>query len=130
MTTPLNERRIANAIRVLAMDAVQQANSGHPGAPMGMADIADVVWREFLNHNPNNPQWANRDRFVLSNGHGSMLQYALLHLTGYDLSIEDLKQFRQLHSKLLVTLNMVMLQGLKQRQVLWVKVLRTLLVLH
>ncbi|MFI7983599.1 thiamine pyrophosphate-dependent enzyme, partial [Acinetobacter baumannii] len=79
--------------------AVQQANSWHPGAPMGMADIADVVWREFLNHNPNNPQWANRDRFVLSNGHGSMLQYALLHLTGYDLSIEDLKQFRQLHSK-------------------------------
>ena len=130
MTTPLNERRIANAIRVLAMDAVQQANSGHPGAPMGMADIADVVWREFLNHNPNNPQWANRDRFVLSNGHGSMLQYALLHLTGYDLSIEDLKQFRQLHSKLLVTLNMVMLQELKQRQVLWVKVLRTPLVLH
>ena len=99
MTTPLNERRIANAIRVLAMDAVQKANSGHPGAPMGMADIADVVWREFLNHNPTNPQWANRDRFVLSNGHGSMLQYALLHLTGYDLSIEDLKSFRQLHSK-------------------------------
>lgn len=99
MTTPLNERRIANAIRVLAMDAVQQANSGHPGAPMGMADIADVVWREFLQHNPTNPQWANRDRFVLSNGHGSMLHYALLHLTGYDLSIEDLKQFRQLHSK-------------------------------
>ncbi|WP_111892216.1 transketolase [Acinetobacter sp. MB5] len=99
MTTPLNERRIANAIRVLAMDAVQQANSGHPGAPMGMADIADVVWREFLSHNPTNPQWANRDRFVLSNGHGSMLHYALLHLTGYDLSIEDLKQFRQLHSR-------------------------------
>ncbi|MHA3048692.1 transketolase [Acinetobacter sp. ANC 4641] len=99
MTTPLNERRIANAIRVLAMDAVQKANSGHPGAPMGMADIADVVWREFLQHNPTNPQWANRDRFVLSNGHGSMLHYALLHLTGYDLSIEDLKQFRQLHSK-------------------------------
>ncbi|OTG82725.1 transketolase [Acinetobacter sp. ANC 5054] len=99
MTTPLNERRIANAIRVLAMDAVQKANSGHPGAPMGMADIADVVWREFLNHNPANPQWANRDRFVLSNGHGSMLQYALLHLTGYELSIEDLKSFRQLHSK-------------------------------
>ncbi|WOE40255.1 transketolase [Acinetobacter chinensis] len=99
MTTPLNERRNANAIRVLAMDAVQKANSGHPGAPMGMADIADVVWREFLNHNPSNPQWANRDRFVLSNGHGSMLQYALLHLTGYDLSIEDLKSFRQLHSK-------------------------------
>ncbi|NNH25130.1 transketolase [Acinetobacter terrestris] len=99
MTTPLNERRIANAIRVLAMDAVQKANSGHPGAPMGMADIADVVWREFLNHNPTNPQWANRDRFVLSNGHGSMLQYALLHLTGYELSIADLQQFRQLHSK-------------------------------
>ncbi|WP_347473802.1 transketolase [Acinetobacter thermotolerans] len=99
MTTPLNERRVANAIRVLAMDAVQKANSGHPGAPMGMADIADVVWREFLSHNPTNPNWANRDRFVLSNGHGSMLQYALLHLTGYDLSIEDLKSFRQLHSK-------------------------------
>ena len=99
MTTPLNERRIANAIRVLAMDAVQKANSGHPGAPMGMADIADVVWRDFLNHNPTNPQWANRDRFVLSNGHGSMLQYALLHLTGYALSIDDLKSFRQLHSK-------------------------------
>ncbi|OAL78355.1 transketolase [Acinetobacter sp. SFB] len=99
MTTPLNERRIANAIRVLAMDAVQKANSGHPGAPMGMADIADVLWREFLNHNPTNPQWANRDRFVLSNGHGSMLQYALLHLTGYELSIADLQQFRQLHSK-------------------------------
>ena len=81
------------------MDAVQKANSGHPGAPMGMADIADVVWREFLSHNPTNPQWANRDRFVLSNGHGSMLHYALLHLTGYDLSIEDLKSFRQLHSK-------------------------------
>lgn len=99
MTTPLNERRIANAIRVLAMDAVQQANSGHPGAPMGMADIADVVWREFFNHNPSNPNWPNRDRFVLSNGHGSMLQYALLHLTGYELSLDDLKQFRQLHSK-------------------------------
>ncbi len=99
MTTPLNERRIANAIRVLAMDAVQKANSGHPGAPMGMADIADGVWRDFLSHNPTNPNWVNRDRFVLSNGHGSMLQYALLHLSGYDLSIEDLKSFRQLHSK-------------------------------
>lgn len=99
MTTPLNQRRLANAIRVLAMDAVQQANSGHPGAPMGMADIAEVVWRQEMRHNPSNPQWANRDRFVLSNGHGSMLQYALLHLTGYDVSIEDLKQFRQLHSK-------------------------------
>ncbi|WP_281247593.1 transketolase [Haemophilus paracuniculus] len=94
------ERKVlANAIRFLSMDAVQKANSGHPGAPMGMADIAEVLWRDFLSHNPTNPQWANRDRFVLSNGHGSMLIYSLLHLTGYDLSIEDLKQFRQLHSK-------------------------------
>lgn len=92
-------KQLANAIRVLSMDAVQKANSGHPGAPMGMADIAEVLWREFLNHNPQNPQWANRDRFVLSNGHGSMLIYSLLHLTGYDLSIDDLKNFRQLHSK-------------------------------
>lgn len=94
------ERRIlANAIRFLSMDAIQKANSGHPGAPMGMADIAEVLWRDFLKHNPTNPKWADRDRFVLSNGHGSMLIYSLLHLTGYDLSIEDLKQFRQLHSK-------------------------------
>lgn len=99
MTTPLNERRLANAIRVLAVDAVQQANSGHPGAPMGMAEIAEVLWRQFLRHNPSNPNWPNRDRFVLSNGHGSMLQYALLHLSGYDVSVDDLKQFRQLHSK-------------------------------
>ncbi|MFL1731901.1 transketolase [Moraxella oculi] len=99
MPTPLNQRRNANAIRVLAMDAVQKANSGHPGAPMGMADIAEVVWREFLKHNPANAKWANRDRFVLSNGHGSMLLYALLHLSGYDLSIEDIKNFRQLHAK-------------------------------
>lgn len=99
MTTPLNEHRLANAIRVLAVDAVQQANSGHPGAPMGMAEIAEVLWRQFLRHNPSNPNWPNRDRFVLSNGHGSMLQYALLHLSGYDLSVDDLKQFRQLHSK-------------------------------
>lgn len=89
----------ANAIRVLAMDAVQQANSGHPGAPMGMADIATVLWREFYQHNPSNPQWPNRDRFVLSNGHGSMLQYALLHLSGYDLPMAELRRFRQLHSK-------------------------------
>jgi transketolase len=95
----LPQRRLANAIRALAMDAVQQANSGHPGAPMGMADIAEVLWRGVLKHNPQNPQWINRDRFVLSNGHGSMLQYALLHLTGYDLSVDDLKQFRQLHSR-------------------------------
>ncbi|MDP8169999.1 transketolase [Pasteurella skyensis] len=94
-----DRKQLANAIRVLSMDAVQKANSGHPGAPMGMADIAEVLWRKFLSHNPTNPKWANRDRFVLSNGHGSMLIYSLLHLTGYDLSIEDLKQFRQLHSK-------------------------------
>lgn len=96
---PISERKTANAIRVLAMDAVEHANSGHPGAPMGMADIADVVWREFLSHNPANPNWANRDRFVLSNGHGSMLLYALLHLTGYDLSLDDLREFRKLYSK-------------------------------
>ncbi len=90
---------MANAIRALAMDAVQQANSGHPGAPMGMADIAVALWARHLRHNPANPQWADRDRFVLSNGHGSMLLYALLHLTGYDLSINELKNFRQLHSK-------------------------------
>ncbi|MEF1218568.1 transketolase, partial [Photobacterium damselae] len=86
-------------IRALSMDGVQQANSGHPGAPMGMADIAEVLWRSHMNHNPQNPNWADRDRFVLSNGHGSMLIYSLLHLTGYDLSIDDLKNFRQLHSK-------------------------------
>lgn len=91
--------QLANAIRALSMDSVQRANSGHPGMPMGMADIAEVLWNDFLNHNPNNPQWVNRDRFVLSNGHGSMLLYALLHLTGYDLSLDDLKHFRQLHSK-------------------------------
>lgn len=90
---------LANAIRALAMDAVQAANSGHPGAPMGMADIAEVLWNGIMRHNPANPDWPNRDRFVLSNGHGSMLIYALLHLTGYDLSVNDLKQFRQLHSK-------------------------------
>ncbi len=94
-----NQKELANAIRALSMDAVQQANSGHPGAPMGMADIAEVLWRKYLRHNPNNPHWANRDRFVLSNGHGSMLIYSLLHLTGYELSIEDIKQFRQLESK-------------------------------
>ena len=94
-----SRRDRANAIRALSMDAVQKANSGHPGAPMGMADIAEVLWRDFMKHNPSNPQWADRDRFVLSNGHGSMLIYSLLHLTGYDLSIDDLKNFRQLHSK-------------------------------
>lgn len=90
---------LANAIRALSMDAVQKANSGHPGAPMGMADIAEVLWNSFMKHNPANPEWADRDRFILSNGHGSMLIYSLLHLTGYDLSIDDLKSFRQLHSK-------------------------------
>lgn len=96
MTT---RRELANAIRVLTMDAVQKANSGHPGAPMGMADIAEVLYNDFMSHNPQNPQWFNRDRFVMSNGHGSMLPYSVLHLTGYDLSLDDLKNFRQLHSK-------------------------------
>ena len=95
----LSRRELANAIRALSMDAVQRANSGHPGAPMGMADIAEVLWNDFLKHNPDNPNWDNRDRFVMSNGHGSMLIYALLHLTGYGLSIEEIKNFRQLHSK-------------------------------
>ncbi len=94
-----DRKQLANAIRFLSMDAVQKAKSGHPGAPMGMADIAEVLWRGFLKHNPTNPKWVDRDRFVLSNGHGSMLIYSLLHLSGYDLSIDDLKQFRQLHSK-------------------------------
>ncbi|RQW65169.1 transketolase [Vibrio viridaestus] len=95
----MNRKHLANAVRALSMDGVQKANSGHPGAPMGMADIAEVLWRSHLNHNPQNPKWSDRDRFVLSNGHGSMLIYSLLHLTGYDLPIEELKQFRQLHSK-------------------------------
>lgn len=95
----MNRKYLANAIRALSMDAVQKAKSGHPGAPMGMADIAEVLWRDHMNHNPTNPNWAGRDRFVLSNGHGSMLLYSLLHLTGYELGIDDLKNFRQLHSK-------------------------------
>ena len=94
-----SRRERANAIRALSMDAVQKANSGHPGAPMGMADIAEVLWRDYLKHNPSNPKFADRDRFVLSNGHGSMLIYSLLHLTGYDVTIDDLKGFRQLHSR-------------------------------
>ena len=94
-----SRKELANAIRALSMDAVQKAKSGHPGAPMGMADIAEVLWRDFLNHNPQNPSWADRDRFVLSNGHGSMLIYSLLHLTGYDLPITELENFRQLHSR-------------------------------
>ncbi len=96
MTT---RRELANAIRALSMDAVQRANSGHPGMPMGMADIAQALWGEFLRHNPANPQWPDRDRFVLSNGHGSMLLYSLLYLTGYPLTIADIQQFRQLGSK-------------------------------
>ncbi|MFQ5982432.1 MAG: transketolase, partial [Woeseiaceae bacterium] len=89
-------RELANAIRALSMDAVEKANSGHPGMPMGMADIAEVLWNDYLRHNPGNPHWFERDRFVLSNGHGSMLLYSLLHLTGYDLPIDELKNFRQL----------------------------------
>ena len=92
----LSRHELANAIRILSMDAVQKANSGHPGAPMGMAEIATVLWRDFLRHNPTNPNWVDRDRFVLSNGHGSMLLYSLLHLAGYDLSIDDIKNFRPL----------------------------------
>ena len=92
-------RRHANALRFLAIDAVEAAKSGHPGMPMGMADIAEVLWRGHLNHDPNDPHWADRDRFVLSNGHGSMLLYALLHLSGYDLPLEELKRFRQMGSK-------------------------------
>src|SRR5574338_1466541 len=98
MPTP-SRRELANAIRFLAADAVEAAKSGHPGMPMGMADIAEVLWNDFLRHNPANPKWVDRDRFVLSNGHGSMLLYAVLHLSGYDVSIDDLKNFRQLHSK-------------------------------
>ena len=94
-----SRKELANAIRVLSMDAVQKAKSGHPGAPMGMADIAEVLWRDYLKHNPTNPEWADRDRFILSNGHGSMLIYSLLHLSGYDLPIDEIKNFRQMHSK-------------------------------
>src|SRR5688572_6519985 len=98
---PMTSRReLANAIRALSMDAVQRANSGHPGAPMGMADIAEVLWRDVLKHNPANPLWPDRDRFILSNGHGSMLLYSLLHLTGYPLKIEELQSFRQLGSRM------------------------------
>ena len=94
-----SRRELANAIRALSMDAVQKAKSGHPGAPMGMADIAEVLWNNHLKYNPANSNWADRDRFVLSNGHGSMLIYSLLHLTGFDLSIDEIKNFRQLHAK-------------------------------
>ncbi len=94
-----SDSELANAIRALAMDAVEAAKSGHPGMPMGMAEIAVALWNRHLSHNPANPKWANRDRFVVSNGHGSMLLYALLHLTGYDLPMDEIKRFRQLHSK-------------------------------
>src|SRR5258705_4285486 len=99
MIPPAPEREMADALRALAMDAVQAANSGHPGMPMGMAEIAVALWKRHLRHNPANPAWPNRDRFVLSNGHGSMLLYALLHLTGYALPMEELKRFRQLGSR-------------------------------
>jgi transketolase len=95
----LSRRELANAIRALSMDAVEKANSGHPGAPMGMADIAEVLWNDFLRHSPANPHWPDRDRFIMSNGHGSMLLYSIMHLTGYDLSMDEIKRFRQLHSK-------------------------------
>src|SRR4051812_15433325 len=99
MTSTLPTKKMADAIRALAMDAVQKANSGHPGMPMGMAEIAVALWGRHYRHNPSHPHWINRDRFVLSNGHGSMLHYALLHLTGYDLSMDEIRNFRQLHSK-------------------------------
>lgn len=114
MTT---RKTLANAIRFLSMDAVQKAKSGHPGAPMGMADIAEVLWRDYMNHNPADPHWANRDRFVLSNGHGSMLIYSLLHLTGYDLSMDELKTSASSTLRPLATLNMVILQVLKPQPV-------------
>src|SRR5881392_260425 len=98
MNLPASEGELANSIRALAMDAVEAAKSGHPGMPMGMAEIAVALWKRHLRHNPANPAWPDRDRFVLSNGHGSMLQYALLHLSGYDLPMEELRKFRQLHS--------------------------------
>lgn len=121
----MSRKDLANAIRALSMDAVQKANSGHPGAPMGMADIAEVLWNDFLKHNPTDPTWYDRDRFILSNGHASMLLYSLLHLTGYDLPLEELKNFRQLHSKTPVTRKSVIRQVLKPPPVLLDKVWRT-----
>lgn len=121
----MSRKDLANAIRALSMDAVQKANSGHPGAPMGMADIAEVLWNDFLKHNPTDPIWYDRDRFILSNGHASMLLYSLLHLTGYDLPLEELKNFRQLHSKTLVTRKSAIRQVLKPPPVLLDKVWRT-----
>lgn len=117
--------QLANAIRFLSVDAVQKANSGHPGAPMGMAEMAEVLWTKFLNHNPANPKFYNRDRFVLSNGHASMILYSLLHLTGYNVSIDDLKNFRQLHSKTPAILNTATPTAWKPRPARWDKVLPT-----
>ncbi len=116
-----SRKELANAIRALSMDAVQKANSGHPGAPMGMADIAEVLWRDYLNHNPTNPHWADRDRFVLSNGHGSMLIYSLLHLTGYDLPMRELENFRQLHSKTPGTRSTATPRALRPPPARWVR---------
>lgn len=121
----MSRKDLANAIRALSMDAVQKANSGHPGAPMGMADIAEVLWNDFLKHNPTDPTWYDRDRFILSNGHASMLLYSLLHLTGYDLPLEELKNFRQLHSKPQVTRRLAIRQVLKPPPVHLDKVWRT-----
>ena len=112
----MDNKDLANAIRFLSIDAVQAAKSGHPGMPMGMADIAVSLWKNNLKHNPSNPRWVNRDRFVLSNGHGSMLLYSLLHLTGYDLNINDLKTSENLNQKHLVTLSMISMLELKQPQ--------------
>lgn len=111
----MSRKELANAIRALSMDAVQKANSGHPGAPMGMADIAEVLWNDFLKHNPTDPTWYDRDRFILSNGHASMLLYSLLHLSGYDLPLSEIKNFRQLHSKTLDTLSLAIRRALKRR---------------
>lgn len=121
----MSRRELANAIRALSMDAVQKANSGHPGAPMGMADIAEVLWNDFLKHNPQNPDWVDRDRFILSNGHASMLLYSLLHLTGYDLQLSELKQFRQLHSKTPGHRSMAIPLGWKPPPARWARGWRT-----
>lgn len=121
----MSRKDLANAIRALSMDAVQKANSGHPGALMGMADIAEVLWNDFLKHNPTDPTWYDRDRFILSNGHASMLLYSLLHLTGYDLPLEELKNFRQLHSENQATRRLAIRQALKPPPARLDKVWRT-----
>ena len=121
----MSRRELANAIRALSMDAVQKANSGHPGAPMGMADIAEVLWNDFLKHNPQNPDWVDRDRFILSNGHASMLLYSLLHLTGYDLPLSELKQFRSCTLKRPATRSMAIPLGWKPPPARWARGWRT-----